>query len=149
MSLSKSDEWETPRSMYEWLCHKYSFYPELDVCADYENKKCVEYFGKDHINSQHRDGLDYEWGEKNWMNCPHSDTENWVKKACKEFLEKSHETMGIIPANSMCTSYAEACIEPHAEYHPIFERPRFKNRGVEKDNARNSYFVVLWRQRIG
>lgn len=140
--LSLSDEWETQKSLYEWLCNKYNFYPIRDVCATEKNSKCgMAFFDKE------SDGLYQSWYDKNWMNCPHSDTESWVKKACHEFLTKGNETMAIIPANSMCTSYAECCIEPHAEYHPIFERPRFKKDGEYKDPARNSYFVVIWRKR--
>ncbi len=139
--LSSSDEWETQKSLYEWLCFKYNFYPECDVASTEKNAKCMSYFTKE------TDGLFQEWYDKNWMNCPHSETEKWVKKACHEFLVEGHETMAIIPANSMCTSYAEACIEPHTEYHPIFERPKFLHKGEVRDSARNSYFVVIWRKR--
>ena len=138
--LSLSDEWETPKNLFEWLCCKYDFYPEIDVCATEKNSKCgMDFFDKA------SNGLTQQWCERNWMNCPHSETEKWVKKACQEFLCEDKETMSIIPANSMCTSYAEACIEPHAEYHPIFERPKFKHDDEVKDPSRNSYFVVLWR----
>jgi len=146
--LLLSDEWETPQNLYEWLCNKYGFYPTLDVCANKMNTKCVNWCGKNTTHPyDHTNGLMAEWYDKNWMNCPHSNTESWVNKACREFLDKHHETMAIIPANSMCTAYAEACIEPHAEYHPIFERPKFKRDGEQKDPARNSYFVVLWRRK--
>jgi len=138
--LQMIDDWETPKKLYEWLCYKHAFNPLLDVCATEKNKKCPSFFDIE------KDGLFWEWYDKNWCNPPHSQTEKWVKKACAEFLENSNETMAIIPANSMCTSYAEACIEPHAEYHPIFERPKFLQEGKEKDVSRNSYFVVIWRK---
>jgi len=145
--LSLSDEWETPKNLFEYLCNKYAFYPTLDVCATEKNKKCYDWCGKDNdVYPERKDGLECQWWDKNWMNCPHSDTESWVKKACKEFLENNNETMAIIPANSMGTSYAECCIEPHAFYKPIFERPKFKRDGKQKDPARNTYFVVIWRK---
>ena len=140
--LSLSDEWETPQNMFEWLCNKYNFYPDCDVACTEQNKKCILWMDKE------SDGLFQSWHDRNWCNPPHSETEKWVKKACHEFLTDDSETMMIIPANSMGTSYAECCIEPHAEYHPIFERPRFLRDGKEKDPARNSYFVVIWRKRI-
>ena len=144
--LSLSDEWETPKQMFEWLCRKYNFSPSLDVCATKENKKCVLYCG---VNGLYDDGLQAtRWEKKNWMNPPHSQTEKWVKKACEQFQLFNYETMAMIPANSMCTSYAEACIEPHAEWHMIFERPRFNQDGKpSKDPSRNSYFVVIWRKK--
>ena len=140
--LSLSDDWETPQKIYDYLCNRYNFFPYCDVCATENNYKAIIFIDKK------EDGLSRDWFDKNWMNCPHSETEEWVKKACKQFLELGNETMAIIPANSMCTSYAEACIEPHAEYHPIFERPRFNLDGKPaKDPSRNSYFVVIWRKR--
>ena len=69
------------------------------------------------------------------------------QKVSDSWKEWNIPIMMIIPANSMCTSYAESCIEPHAEHYPIFERPKFLMDGEEKDVARNSYFVVLWRQK--
>ena len=141
--LSLSDNWETPKALYDWLCYRYNFRPVWDVCATKQNSKCgLNFWDKE------EDGLHKDWSNETWMNPPHSQTEWWVKKACSEFLDEGVETMAIIPANSMCTSYAEACIEPHAEYHPIFERPRFNLDGKPaKDPSRNSYFVVIWRKK--
>ncbi len=151
--VSKSDEWETPKALFEWLCARYQFYPKLDVCATIKNKKSDEFipqtfdeYKKDEYSGAvYFNGLNANWFEKNWCNPPHSETELWVKKACKEFVENGYETMMIIPANSTTTSYAECCINGIAESYPIFERPRFKQDGKEKDVARNGYYVILWR----
>lgn len=144
--LSLSDEWETSQKLYEWLCAKYQFYPECDVAASDKNKKCSVYFGKDRLYPSDQNGLEQKWFDKNWCNPPHSETEKWVKKACEEFVKNYHETMMIIPANSTCTQYAEACIEGIAEKYSIYERPKFKNDLQEKkDNARHSYYVIIWR----
>ena len=141
-----SDEWATNQKMFEWLCAKYQFYPECDVAASYDNKKCFSYFGKDHHDSFNRDGLSRQWYGKNWCNPPHSETEKWVKKACEQFAKHGNETMMIIPANSTCTQYAEACIEGIAEKHSIYERPKFSNPSQTKpDSAKNSYYVIIWR----
>ena len=144
--LSLSDEWETNQKLYEWLCAKYQFYPECDVAATEQNKKCIFYFGKDHSEYSNQDGLSRQWYKKNWCNPPHSQTELWVKKACKEFVNNYNETMMIIPANSTCTQYAEACIEGIAEKYSIYERPKFTNPSQTKqDGAKNSYYVIIWR----
>lgn len=144
---SLSDEWETPKSMFEWLTNKFGFYPILDVCANNENKKCEFYLGFDNPLVDYRDGLKSKWLGRNWCNPPHSKTEDFVKKACFEFQNNGNETMMIIPANSTCTSYAESCINGIAESYPIFERPRFKQDGQTKDSARNSYYVIIWRKK--
>ena len=82
-----------------------------------------------------------------WCNPPHSKTEKFVRKAVQQWAKHNISIMMIIPANSICTKYAEQCIEPHAEYHPIFFRPKFLRDGVaSKDPSRNSYFVVIWRR---
>ena len=147
--LSLSDEWETNQKLYEWLCAKYRFYPLCDVAATSQNRKCVEYFGKDKTFEHDRDGLSNTWFQRNWCNPPHSETELWVKKACKEFVENRNETMMIIPADSTCTQYAEACIEGIAEKYSIYERPKFKNDLQDKpEPARHSYYVIIWRRKL-
>jgi len=140
--LSLSDEWETPKDLYDYLCTVHGFYPYCDVCATWENKKCGNWFDKE------KNGLERAWiYERHWCNPPHSNTEEWVKKACFEFIDRGAETMMIIPANSMCTNYAEYCIIPHAEHHPINRKfCKFLQDGEEKDSSRNGYFVVIWRK---
>ena len=144
-----SDEWETPKELYESLCYKYGIFPTVDICADEKNKKC---------NLWKEDSLEIPWGLYSfedgfgvvadiWCNPPHSKTEDFVRKACKEWIKHNINIMMIIPANSICTKYGEECIEPHAEYHPIFFRPKFLRYGELKDPSRNSYFVVIWRKR--
>ena len=83
-----------------------------------------------------------------WCNPPHSETEKWVRKACEEWAKLNQNIMMILPANSMCTNYAQECIEPHAEYHPINRKfCKFLIDGEEKDSSRNGYFVVIWSKR--
>ena len=142
---SETVEWETPQDLFDYLCGKYGFFPSLDVCADRKNTKCSNWLGSD--SPRQDDGLKGYWDSKNWCNPPHSETEKWVKSACHQFVNDGCETMMIIPANSMCTNYAESCIEPHAEYHPISRRfCRFLKDGKEADSSRNGYFVVIWRK---
>jgi hypothetical protein len=82
-----------------------------------------------------------------WCNPPHSKTEDFVRKAFEQWKKHNINIMMIIPANSMCTNYAEECIVPHAEYHPINRRfCKFLINGKTKDHARNGYFVVIWRK---
>ena len=70
----------------------------MDVCCTQNNKKCYYFITKTYPDKIEQgwfsyDGLVSEWFRKNWMNCPHSETEKWVKKACQEFIENKKETM--------------------------------------------------------
>lgn len=145
---SLSDEWETPNSLYESLCYKYKVFPSLDLCADETNSKCHYYkTKKDSALNALADSFIHDLKPDIWVNPPHSITEDIVRICLKIWSLWNVNIMMIIPANSICTKYAEECIEPHAEYHPIFYRPKFLRDGEEKDPARNSYFVVIWRKK--
>ena len=131
------------------LCYKTGIFPSLDVAAGQNNTKCKQW---------ESDALNQEWhritydGNPNpycdvWCNPPHSKTEEFVRRATKQWVKHNLNILMIIPANSICTKYAEECIEPHAEYHPIFFRPKFLKNGEEKDPSRNSYFYVVWRKK--
>jgi site-specific DNA-methyltransferase (adenine-specific) len=143
--LSKSDEWETNQELCNYLVEKYNFNPELDVCATRENKKCKMWIDK---NDNALGSQWYSPSKKCWCNPPHSLTEEFVREASKNFIERGIETMMIIPANSICTKYAENFIWSHAEFYPI---PRslcyFLKDGEKLDHSRNGYFVVIWRKR--
>ena len=54
MFSSKTEMWETPQDLYNYLDSKYHF--DLDVCATSENAKCSKYF------SPETDGLSQSWG---------------------------------------------------------------------------------------
>jgi len=139
------DEWETQDELFTSLCKKYKIYPDTDVCATDDNSKCSGYIDREmdclrHEFQYHDEGL--------WCNPPHSKTKQFVKKMCEQWKKYNIPIMMIIPANSMCTSYASKYIEGKAEYHPIFKRPQFLQNGeLSKFPSRNSYFVVIWRKR--
>ena len=136
--LSLSDEWETPDELYEHLCYKYNIFPEWDVACNDNNYKC---------NAGLLDALNQEWTGDSWCNPPHSKTEEFVRRAVTQWKKHNINILMIIPANSMCTNYAEDCIQPHAEYHPINRKfCKFLMNGKEKDSSRNGYFVVIWRK---
>ena len=141
--LSLSDEWETPQELYDHLCEKYTVFPQLDVCATLENRKCGDYYFEDRCGG----GLVCNWKKDVWCNPPHSKNEEFVIKAYEEWSKHNINIMMILPANSMCTNYAEHLIQPYAEYHPINRKfCKFLYNGKVKDSSRNGYFVVIWRK---
>lgn len=151
-----SDEWGTPDWVYDQLCEAYDIHPTIDLAANSMNTMCFHYFDIED------DALSREWNtcscdfppeedlnDDRWLNGPHSLTKQFVIKAHEQWLKHNINILMIIPANSICTKYAEKYIHGSAEYHPIFFRPRFLRDGVPaKDPARNSYFVVIWRKRL-
>jgi len=55
---SNSDEWETPKSVFDALDAEFNF--TLDPCATEENHKCDLYFTKE------QNGLSKNWGGKQY-----------------------------------------------------------------------------------
>jgi len=149
--LSLSDEWETPDELYQHLCEKYNIHPEYDVAAIDGNSKCMYLIDKE------QDSFVKEWGIQSdiqfpnkadvWCNPPHSKNEEFVKRAYDQWVKHNINIMMILPANALCTNYAENWIEPFAEYHPINRSLcKFLYHGKTKDSSRNGYFVVIWRK---
>jgi phage N-6-adenine-methyltransferase len=54
MFSSKTDEWETPQSLFDELDKEFHF--TLDVAANEKNAKCVDYLDKS------KNGLNWKWG---------------------------------------------------------------------------------------
>ena len=63
MFSSASDEWPTPRWLFEALDHEFHF--TLDPCATPQNAKCRRFF------TRNEDGLRQDWGHESvFMNPP-------------------------------------------------------------------------------
>lgn len=139
--LSLSDEWETPSEIYIWLINKYKFNPTLDVCATDNNAMLDNFYTKE------TDALKQKWDKENWCNPPNSkpNKELFMKKASEEFLEHGNKTLMIVPADSLCTVYAEQYVlKNNFFYEPITRRIRFLNDGEEIDNSKKGYFVIIF-----
>ncbi len=54
---SLSDEWETPRALYDELCNRYKITPLFDAAATSQNTLCVNYKTKE----DEIDGLRCSW----------------------------------------------------------------------------------------
>ena len=143
--LSKSDEWETPKELFKFLCEEYDIHPDTDVCATDGNTKCIGYVDREmdclkHEFQWHDDGL--------WCNPPHSQTEQFVKKMFEQWRKHNIPILMIIPTNTMSSKYWHNYIENTAEYYPIKGRIRFLYNGKPaKDVSRNAYVCVIWRKK--
>ena len=80
MVSSKSNEWETPKALFDKLDKEFNF--TLDPCCTEANAKCQKHF------TIEQDGLSRSWhGETVFMNPPYGGhTGKWVEKAYMESL---------------------------------------------------------------
>ena len=142
---SLSDEYETPKELFNSLCNQYIIYPDTDVCATDDNSKCTGFVDKKidcltHNFQYHDEGL--------WCNPPQTKCKEFVKKMNDSWKEWNIPIIMIIPANVLTTDYFHQVIN-NVEYYPIFGRITFLYNGKPSPYpARNGYFVVIWRKRI-
>lgn len=85
-------DWETPQWLFDYLNAEFNF--TLDVCATYENKKCLRYY---------RDNsLDLPWEGICWMNPPYGkEIGHWIEKAYKSTLLGA-TVVCLLPVRSNC-----------------------------------------------
>ena len=71
---STTDDWETPRWLYDAYDRVYQF--DLDVCATAETAKCDRWYGPD------QDALMQPWEGRIWCNPPYGrQVEAWIARA--------------------------------------------------------------------
>jgi phage N-6-adenine-methyltransferase len=119
---SKSNEWSTPRELFDRLNAEYHF--TLDPCATAENAKCAKFYTKK------QDGLIQDWGsEIVFMNPPYGrEIGRWIHKAYCQSL-KGAIIVCLIPARTD-TAYWHDIIFPYADKIEYLKgRLRFSNAG--------------------
>jgi site-specific DNA-methyltransferase (adenine-specific) len=78
MFSSASDEWSTPKDLFDRLHAEFDF--EIDLAATAENTKCSSFFSKK------SNSLEKDWGgvfDRGWLNPPYS------RGLCGQFIEKA------------------------------------------------------------
>jgi len=119
-----TDYWSTPEYFYRLI--REEFDPQIDVCANINNAKCVNFF------TEGMNALDLDWikgaeglGVKPvfWCNPPYSRIEPWVRKAW-EVSHQGGKTIMLLPA-STDTIWFHAFILPYASWRPIKGRIHF------------------------
>ena len=124
---SNSNEWATPKSLFDTLDEEFLF--TLDPCATKDNAKCSKFY------TQEDDGLSQNWSnERVFMNPPYGrEIGKWVKKACEESL-KGAVVVCLIPARTD-TKYYHDYIFPYAKIKFIKGRIKFDNGTGELNPA--------------
>lgn len=88
----QSDEWETPKDLFNKLHAEFNF--TLDPCATAETRKCARWFGVAH------NGLEHDWHQETvFVNPPYSDLRAWIKKAHSASIKGATVVM-LIPART-------------------------------------------------
>ena len=132
MFSSKSDDWETPRDLFNVLDGEFHF--TLDVCADYKNAKCSKYYTRE------QNGLAQEWTGVCWRNPPYGrEIGKWVEKAAKSFAT----VVMLLPARTDTKWFHDYCL-PFGKIR--FLRGRVKFVG-SKNSAPFPSMVVVFREK--
>lgn len=101
MFSSKSNEWETPRDLFEELNAEFCF--TLDSCATTENAKCEKFY------TLQDDGLSQDWqGETVFCNPPYGrELSKWIKKCFEEAQKPETRVVMLIPARTDTKAFHE------------------------------------------
>ena len=92
MFSSKSDEWTTPKNLFNKLNRRFLF--DLDPAATDENHLCDKYFTKA------MNGLDQSWeGRRVFVNPPYSRIKDWALKFCLEGI-RADCIVALVPART-------------------------------------------------
>ena len=119
--LHQSDEWETPKEIFEVLDKEFHF--TLDPCATKENAKCERYY------TIEEDGLTKDWGgEVVYCNPPYSKIKDWVKKSYEESCKENTIVVLLIPSRTD-TKYFHEYIYHRSEIRFFRGRIKFSNKG--------------------
>lgn len=117
MFSSRSDEYETPRNLYERLDKIFNF--TLDPCASDLSHMSENYY------TLANNGLSKDWdGEVCYVNPPYSDVSDWLDKCALEHLNNATEIVALIPARTE-TKYWHSDIWGIARY-VLFLKGRLK-----------------------
>lgn len=125
MFSSKTDLHETPQIFFDKLNEIYQF--GLDVCADWNNAKCFNYFTKE------QDGLSKDWvksssGMTCWMNPPYGrEIGKWMKKAYESSLQNA-KIVYLIPTRTNTTQQHD---------HTTKNEIKFLKKHLKFDNSKN------------
>ena len=155
MFSKASDEWSTPRELYDALDLEFRF--QWDAAATRETAKAggYRYFGPDHSVAEYRDALSQPWRcsrmevvERLFCNPPYSRCKDFIAKAAAE-AKHGATTVMLIPARTD-TRYWHAhiwddvrhCPRPGVEVRFIKGRLKF---GDSKNSAPFPSAVVVFR----
>jgi len=123
-NVTKNDDWETPKKIFEYVCTKYNIHPIIDVCATIQNAKLEKYF------TIQDNALDKEWDEDFFMNPPYSEINQWMQKAYEQHKKYNVNALILVFAKTS-VKWWHKYVEGKAETHFQKGRIRFLLNGIE------------------
>ena len=111
-----SDEWATPRDVFEKIAAKYGPF-DLDACCRQDTAKAARFFTKDD------DGLAQPWSGRVWVNPPYSQPRVWVERAVKAVRTEGCRVVMLLPG-AVDTNWFHDLVLPNADV--IFMRGRVR-----------------------
>ena len=144
-----SDEYETPKWLYEELNEEFHFL--VDLCATHSNKKALWYF-KDYLNNEickTNDVPARAWSV--FMNPPYSNPLPFVKKAWDERNGGMLATVCLIKCDPSTKTwgvfwdYEKHQPKPGVEIRYLPKRLKFEREGVAGDSAPFPSAIIIFR----
>lgn len=147
MFSSANENWETPPEVFNPWNTLFNF--DLDVCADWHNAKCTDYFDKT------QNALERIWTGRCWMNPPYGrHIGKWVKKAHDSVLVDSTAELVccLLPARTDTKWFHEYiwddkndCSRPGVYVKFLQGRVKFLENGEPKHPAPFPSMIVVFR----
>lgn len=132
LNSSKSNEWETPKFLFNQLNREFQFV--LDAAATDDNHLCDNYF------TSENNALIQDWsqfGGNVYCNCPYGRMiGKFIKKAYEESL-KGIKVVMLIPARTDVKAFHEYCQKGEIRF--IKGRLKFVNRTFPSWNKEGNY----------
>jgi len=127
-SSKKTDNWQTPKWLYEELDNEFNF--DFDPCP---------------LNSNFN-GLEVQWGKRNFVNPPYSNVEGFLKKAHRELQIGNAEICVFLTfANTDTRWFHDHCYKK-GEIRFIKGRLKFLDEtGQVKNSAMRPSIIIILR----
>lgn len=131
---SKSDEWSTPKELFDELNKEFEF--TLDPCSTDDNHLCDKYY------TIQENGLIQGWeSERVFCNPPYSEIAKWCEKAFYESKHPNTLIVMLIPSRTD-TRYFHDYISHRTEIRFVKGRLKFGN---SKNSAPFPSMIVIFR----
>ena len=136
---SKSNEWYTPRYLFEKLDREFGF--DLDPCCTKESAKCEKFYTKKD------DGLVQDWlGHTVFVNPPYGrEIKKWVKKCYDESKKQNTKVVALIPARTDTSYWHDYIFGKTSDIRFLKGRIKFeKEDGTIENSAPFPSAIIVW-----
>jgi len=137
-NLSDDPAWETPPHIFKFGCELFNFSPEIDVCANAQDKKCELFIGENSLNK--------EWRKPFWINPPYGhQVKHWIRKAYLSHVKYNVSGLALLFAKTDTFAFHHYILHK-SEIHFLEGRLHFFKDGKESINpAPYPSMLVFWR----